>query len=220
MATFVEEVALLLDAGDTAAATSRLETASAAELDDVDLADVDALLARLPPSLVDGFPRVRLRHGDCGHATSLAGYPPPTPTSGRSVSPGRQCDRMTRRRASSPYPHPPTALVRDLTQRGWRRCDAEALQLVKYCLEHVNDDERLPLLASHAATALAKEPVLAGALMLYGRQEPVMRAAARLWRSAGEDCWPLGSLAATAGMHTGLRLLGQSQAGSVEAKCN
>jgi hypothetical protein len=125
---------------------------------------------------------------------------------------------MTKRRNSSPYPHPPTALVRDLTRRGWRRCDAEALQLVKYCLEHVNDDERLPLLADHAATALAKEPVLAGALMLFGQQEPVTRAASRLWRAAGEDCWPLALLTSTAGLHIAVRRLGEAR--TIEANCN
>jgi DNA-binding SARP family transcriptional activator len=56
----VEEVALLLDAGAAAAAVERLANVAAPELDDVDLADVDALLVRFPPSLVDANPRVRL----------------------------------------------------------------------------------------------------------------------------------------------------------------
>jgi len=56
----VEEVAALLDAGDGAGAVSRLGNVAAPELDDVDLADVDALLARLPPSVVEATPRVRL----------------------------------------------------------------------------------------------------------------------------------------------------------------
>lgn len=56
----VEEVAALLDAGNAAGAVSRLGNVAAPELDDVDLADVDALLARLPPSVVEATPRVRL----------------------------------------------------------------------------------------------------------------------------------------------------------------
>lgn len=56
----VEEVAALLDAGDAAGAVSRLGSVAAPELDDVDLADIDALLARLPPSVVEANPRLRL----------------------------------------------------------------------------------------------------------------------------------------------------------------
>lgn len=118
---------------------------------------------------------------------------------------------MTKRRNSSPYPHPPSAFVRDLTQRGWRRCDAEALQLVKYCLEHTADSDRVPLLAGHAANALSKEPVLAGALMLFGRQEEARRPAGLLWRAAGDDCWPLAMLAATAGLHAAIRSIAESR---------
>src|SRR3954453_13281938 len=77
---------------------------------------------------------------------------------------------MTKRRNSSPYPHPPSAFVRELTKRGWRRCDAEALAIVAFCLQHADDDESLPTLARYAAAALAKEPVLAGAVMLFAPQ--------------------------------------------------
>ena len=56
----LDEVAGLLDSGDTARAVERLTNLSAPELDEVDLDDVDAILARLPPSLVEGTPRLQL----------------------------------------------------------------------------------------------------------------------------------------------------------------
>jgi len=59
-AGLVEDVARRLDAGDVPGAAERLRNVSAPELDDVDLADVDALFARLPPSVVEADPRLQL----------------------------------------------------------------------------------------------------------------------------------------------------------------
>jgi hypothetical protein len=94
---------------------------------------------------------------------------------------------MTKRRNSSPYPHPPSAFVRDLTQRGWRRCDAEALAMVEFCVQHADDDESLPTLARHAATALAKQPVLAGAIMRLAPEPGTAEAVHRLWSTVRSE---------------------------------
>jgi hypothetical protein len=91
---------------------------------------------------------------------------------------------MTNRRKSSPYPHPPSAFVRDLTSRGWRRYDAEALAIVAFCLEHADDDASLPTLARYATDALGKEPVLAGAVLLFARKPGTAYASRRLWSAA------------------------------------
>jgi hypothetical protein len=38
---------------------------------------------------------------------------------------------MTKRRSSSPYPHPPTEFCRELMSNGWRRCYAEGIDVVR-----------------------------------------------------------------------------------------
>lgn len=102
---------------------------------------------------------------------------------------------MTKRQKSSPYPHPPSAFVRALTREGWRRCDAEALAVVGFCLDHANDDDSLSTLARHAAAALTKEPVLAGAVLLFARNLEASTAARRLWSALpSPDRYPLARL--------------------------
>jgi hypothetical protein len=67
--------------------------------------------------------------------------------------------------------------------------------MVVFCVQHADDDESLPTLARHAATALAKEPVLAGAIMLLARRPGTAYAARRLWAAApGENGDPLALL--------------------------
>lgn len=73
-----------------------------------------------------------------------------------------------RRRTSSPYPHPPSEFVREVMRASWRRCDAEALAMVAFCLERAAEAKvfgGLDLLAAHAAAALETEPVLAAAAL-------------------------------------------------------
>ena len=76
-----------------------------------------------------------------------------------------------RRRNSSPYPHPPSDYVRAVMRDGWRRCDAEALAIVAFCLGHAGERDDLGTLASFAARELRKEPVLAGAFEDFAYDE-------------------------------------------------
>jgi hypothetical protein len=88
---------------------------------------------------------------------------------------------MSRRRTSSPYPKPPTPFVRAAMNDGWRRCDAESLAVVEFCVRNAMDPRpSLPVLARYAGEALLKEPVLAAAaLRLTGS------------RSVAEGVWRL-----------------------------
>ena len=56
--------------------------------------------------------------------------------------------------------------------------------MVAFCLEHADDDASLPTLAKHAADALSKEPVLAGAVLLFALRDDAAWAARRLWSAA------------------------------------
>src|SRR4051794_30076806 len=71
---------------------------------------------------------------------------------------------MTKRRTSSPYPNPPTGFVRALMRVGWRRCDAEAIDIVRLALTHAREPAGARTWAVRAAKALATEPVLFGAI--------------------------------------------------------
>jgi predicted small lipoprotein YifL len=87
---------------------------------------------------------------------------------------------MSKRKPSSPYKRPATPGVRALIKRGWRRCDAEGIFVVMCCVlaaEHV-DRENLRTLAAAATKALAREPVLGGAMLLAA---PWPGAAHALW---------------------------------------
>jgi len=56
--------------------------------------------------------------------------------------------------------------------------------MVEFCVQHADDDQSLPTLARHAATALGKQPVLAGAILLLARRPETSAAAHRLWSAA------------------------------------
>lgn len=87
---------------------------------------------------------------------------------------------MTKRRTSSPYPYPPGDFCRDLMNKGWRRCDAEAINVVRLALAHADDAKALRPWSARAATSLAKEPVLTGAVHRLTGDYAVAVAAFRL----------------------------------------
>ena len=94
---------------------------------------------------------------------------------------------MTKRRNSSPYPHPPTEFCRELMSKGWRRCYAERLDVVRIALAHADDASGVRIWAARAADALALEPVLAGALNRFVRSHDVQARAFRLFLAAPKD---------------------------------
>jgi hypothetical protein len=107
---------------------------------------------------------------------------------------------MTKRRHSSPYPHPPSDYVRAVIRDGWRRCDAESLAIVAFCLGHASDRDGLTTLASFATRELRKEPVLAGAVLRLAPIPGVADRAHLLWCYAPTaDRGPLARLADAAG---------------------
>jgi hypothetical protein len=71
---------------------------------------------------------------------------------------------MTKRRNPSPYPHPPTEFCRELMTKGWRRCYAEGIDVVRLALAHADDPDTVATWAIRAARALSAEPVLVGAI--------------------------------------------------------
>jgi hypothetical protein len=71
---------------------------------------------------------------------------------------------MTNRRKSSPYPHQPSQFTRRLMRAGWRRYDAEGVDLVRRALDHADDPAVVREWARRAADALDRGPVLAGAI--------------------------------------------------------
>jgi hypothetical protein len=81
---------------------------------------------------------------------------------------------MTKRRNTSPYPHPPSAYVRAVMADGWRRCDAEALAIVAGCIAHAQDRASVYRLAPLAAAELRKEPVLAAAALRLAPLDDVL----------------------------------------------
>ena len=48
--------------------------------------------------------------------------------------------------------------------KGWRRCYAEAIDVVRLAMDHANDTNDLRAWAARASQALSSEPVLAGAI--------------------------------------------------------
>jgi hypothetical protein len=87
---------------------------------------------------------------------------------------------MTKRHNSSPYPHPPTEFCRELMNNGWRRCYAEAIDVTRLALAHVDDAKDIRTWAARAAKALANEPVLAGAVHRLTGDQAIAVAAFRL----------------------------------------
>jgi len=62
---------------------------------------------------------------------------------------------MSKRKPSSPYKQPPTPLVRELTQRGWRRCDAEGIVAVWTCVRAAQRADRDQLRSLGARATLS-----------------------------------------------------------------
>lgn len=83
---------------------------------------------------------------------------------------------MTKTRTSSPYPAPPTGLVRALVRDGWRRAEAEGVQTVRDALDHASHPDAKAW-AARAAAALAKEPVRLAFLHRFADEEttPALR---------------------------------------------
>lgn len=81
----------------------------------------------------------------------------------------------------------PSVLVNELTNAGWTRRDAEALELVRTALLRVHDRSNLRTWADRAARALSREPVLAGAIHRFAGKEYTAHAAWALYRVAPED---------------------------------
>jgi hypothetical protein len=87
---------------------------------------------------------------------------------------------MTKRRNSSPYPHPPTEFCRELMSKGWRRCYAEGVDVVRIALAHADDPKDIRMWSARAAKALATEPVLAGSVHRLTGEAAIAVAAFRL----------------------------------------
>lgn len=91
---------------------------------------------------------------------------------------------MTKRKASSPYKNPPSPFVKRMTRAGWRRCDAEALAVLHFCLAHAMEGTGLRTLARHAAAALERPAVLAAAVLIVGKESMTPSAARALAMAA------------------------------------
>ena len=83
---------------------------------------------------------------------------------------------MTKRRNSSPYPHPPTEFCRELMNKGWRRCYAEGIDVVRLALAHAHDPQSVRTWAARAAKALTLEPVVVGAIHQLAEEDVAMSA--------------------------------------------
>lgn len=105
---------------------------------------------------------------------------------------------MTKRRNSTPYQQTPTSQVRALMRDGWRRCDAEAIDVVRLALTHAGDPKQSRTWAVRAAKALATEPVMLGAIHRLASEHETAGAALRLLLAAPTDQglnWPDSSTA-------------------------
>ncbi len=87
---------------------------------------------------------------------------------------------MSRRRTPSPYPHPPSEFARRMMRAGWRRCDAEHVDVVRRALAHAHDPTAASTWAQRAADSLDRGPVLAGAIRYLAGQRGAATAAWRL----------------------------------------
>ena len=67
-----------------------------------------------------------------------------------------------------------------MTRAGWRRCDAEHVDVVRRALAHAHDPVVVRGWAARAADALEHEPVLAGAIHYLAEREGAATAAWRL----------------------------------------
>lgn len=85
---------------------------------------------------------------------------------------------MTKRRTSSPYPYPPSDFVRHLTRVGWRRCDAEAIDVVRLALRNARNPNEVRSWAVRAGQALAQSAAFG---LLLAAPEEHKRALARLF---------------------------------------
>jgi hypothetical protein len=95
---------------------------------------------------------------------------------------------MTKSHSSSPYPDPPTGLVRALVRDGWRRAEAEAVQVVWDALRHAADPDASTW-AGRAADALGKEPVRLAFLHRFA-DEDTAGAVRQLWRASSPEHRP------------------------------
>jgi len=70
---------------------------------------------------------------------------------------------------------------------GWRRCDAEAIDVVRLALTHAGDPKQSRTWAVRAAKALATEPVMLGAIHRLASEHETAGAALRLLLAAPTD---------------------------------
>lgn len=94
---------------------------------------------------------------------------------------------MTKRRNPSPYPHPPSEFCRELMSKGWRRCYAEGIDVVRLALAHAHDPQSVRIWAARAAKALTLEPVVVGAIHLLAEDGGVAMSALLLLVAAPKD---------------------------------
>ena len=67
--------------------------------------------------------------------------------------------------------------------------------MVAFCLQHADDDATLPTLARYAASSLAREPVLAGAILMLAQRPGTAESARRLWSACSRaERFPLALL--------------------------
>jgi hypothetical protein len=92
---------------------------------------------------------------------------------------------MTKRRR--PDLPPPTGFVRALMREGWRREDAERIDVVRLALAHADDAKEVRAWAVRAAKALSSEPVRLGAIHRIATDDEARSAAFTLMMAAPED---------------------------------
>ncbi len=71
--------------------------------------------------------------------------------------------------------------------KGWPRCYAERIDVVRLALKHAHERAGVQTWAARAADALANEPVVAGALHRFHGFEDVLDRAFRLFLAAPRD---------------------------------
>ena len=87
----------------------------------------------------------------------------------------------------SPRQSVSSAFVAELMNAGWKRRDAEDLEVVQDALEHARTGRPLHSWADRAARALRREPVLAGAVQRFASDPRTERAVLDLYLVASEE---------------------------------
>jgi hypothetical protein len=105
-----------------------------------------------------------------------------------------------------------------MMRAGWRRCDAEGVDLVRRALDQVGGPTVFHDQARGAADALEREPVLAGAIHHLAGLEGAFGKALRLLLATGpEPSWRVAAFAVAAMDHQVLEDLREARARRSEA---